>query len=131
MAYLSERTMTKLCYRREDSGGYAGRIQDQLAQALGSDGLFMDVDAIPLGANFVRVLHDEVAKCEMLLAVIGRNWLDARDERGNRRLENPNDFVRVEIAAALQRNIPVVPILVDGARIPVHGNCLRNSKNFL
>jgi hypothetical protein len=112
--------MTKifLCYRREDSGGYAGRIQDQLAQALGSDVLFMDVDAIPLGANFVRVLHDEVAKCEVLLAVIGRNWLDARDERGNRRLENPNDFVRVEIEAALQRNIPVVPILVDDARIP-------------
>jgi hypothetical protein len=112
--------MTKvfLCYRREDSGGYAGRIQDQLAQALGSDVLFMDVDAIPLGANFVRVLHDEVAKCEVLLAVIGRNWLDARDEHGNRRLENPNDFVRVEIGAALQRNIPVVPILLDGARIP-------------
>jgi TIR domain len=112
--------MTKvfLCYRREDSGGYAGRIQDQLAQALGSDVLFMDVDAIPLGANFVRVLHDEVAKCEVLLAVIGRNWLDARDEHGNHRLENPNDFVRVEIGAALQRNIPVVPILVDGARIP-------------
>jgi hypothetical protein len=112
--------MTKvfLCYRREDSGGYAGRIQDQIAQALGSDNLFMDVDAIPLGANFVRVLHDEVAKCEVLLAVIGRNWLDARDEDGKRRLENPKDFVRVEIVAALQRNIPVVPILVDGARIP-------------
>src|SRR6185503_13308031 len=75
-------------------------------------------DAIPLGANFVRVLHDEVAKCEVLLAVIGRNWLDARDEHGNHRLENPNDFVRVEIGAALQRDIPVVPILVDGARIP-------------
>jgi hypothetical protein len=119
-AYLSKLTMTKvfLCYRREDSGGYAGRIQDKLAQALGSDVLFMDVDAIPLGANFVRVLHDEVAKCEVLLAVIGRNWLDARDEHGNRRLENPNDFVRVEIGAALKRNIPVVPILVDGARIP-------------
>ena len=112
--------MTKvfLSYRREDSGGYAGRIQDQLVQALGSDILFMDVDAIPLGANFVRVLHDEVAKCEVLLAVIGRNWLDARDEHGNHRLENPNDFVRVEIGAALQRDIPVVPILVDGARIP-------------
>ena len=112
--------MTKvfLCYRREDSGGYAGRIQDQLAQALGSDVLFMDVDAIPLGANFVRVLHDEVAKCDVLLAVIGRNWIDACDDDGNRRLENPNDFVRVEIGAALQRNIPVVPILVDGATIP-------------
>ena len=60
-----------LSYRLEDSGGYAGRIQDQLAQALGSDVLFMDVDAIPLGANFVRVLHDEIAKCEVLLAVLG------------------------------------------------------------
>jgi TIR domain len=120
VAYLSERTMTKvfICYRREDSGGYAGRIQDQLTQALGSDVLFMDVDAIPLGANFVTVLHDEVAKCDVLLAVIGRNWIDAHDEHGNRRLENPNDFVRVEIGAALQRNIPVIPILVDGARIP-------------
>jgi hypothetical protein len=112
--------MTKvfLCYRREDSGGYAGRIQDQLAQAFGSDVLFMDVDATPLGVNFIRVLHNEIAKCDVLLAVIGRNWLDARDEDGNRRLENPNDFVRVEIGAALQRNIPVVPILLDGARIP-------------
>jgi len=112
--------MTKifLCYRREDSGGYAGRIQDQLVQDLGPDTLFINVDAIPLGVNFVRVLHDEVTKCDVLLAVIGRNWLDARDERGNRRLENPNDFVRIEVGAALQRNIPVVPILVDGARIP-------------
>jgi TIR domain len=110
-----------LCYRRDDAGAYAGRIQDQLVQDLGSDTLFMDVDAIPLGVNFVRVLHDEVAKCDVLLAVIGRNWLDARDEHGNRRLENSNDFVRIEIEAALQRNIPVVPILVDGARIPEAG----------
>jgi hypothetical protein len=91
----------------------------------------MDVDAIPLGANFVRVLHDEVAKCEVLLAVIGRNWLDARDEHGNRRLEDPNDFVRVEIGAALQRNIPVVPILWMAPGFRMHANCLRNSKNFL
>jgi TIR domain len=123
VVHLSERTMTKvfLCYRREDSGGHAGRIQDHLTHALGSDILFMDVDAVPLGANFGKVLHDEVAKCDVLLAVIGRNWLDARDEHGNRRLENPNDFVRVEIGAALQRNIPVVPILVDGAKIPDAG----------
>jgi hypothetical protein len=78
----------------------------------------MDVDAIPLGTNFTKVLHEEVAKCGVLLAVIGPNWLDARDEHGNRRLDNPNDFVRIEIAAALQRNIPVIPILLDGAKIP-------------
>jgi len=78
----------------------------------------MDVDAIPLGANFSKVLHEEVAKCGVLLAMIGPNWLDARDEHGNRRLDDPNDLVRIEIAAALQRNIPVIPILLDGARMP-------------
>jgi hypothetical protein len=59
-----------LCYRRDDSAGYAGRIQDRLAQELGRDLLFMDVDTIPLGVNFATVLHNEVAKCEVLLAVI-------------------------------------------------------------
>lgn len=78
----------------------------------------MDVDAIPLGANFVTVLRDEVGKCDVLLALIGPKWLDAKDERGNRRLENSNDPVRIEVAAALQRQIPVIPILLDGARIP-------------
>src|SRR5262249_42413621 len=80
--------------------------------------LFMDVDAIPLGTNFSKVLHEEVAKCGVLLAVIGPDWSDARDEHGNRRLDDPNDFVRIEIAAALQRNIPVIPVLLEGARIP-------------
>jgi hypothetical protein len=107
-----------LCYRREDSGGFAGRIQDQLVRDLGADVLFMDVDNIPLGSNFVKVLRDEVAKCDVLLAVIGQNWLDSRDERGGRRLDNPHDFVRIEIETALKRDIPVVPILLDGVRVP-------------
>jgi TIR domain len=107
-----------ISYRRDDSAGYAGRVRDRLERELGRDLLFMDVDAIPLGTNFTKVLHDEVAKCGVLLAVIGPNWLDARDEHGNRRLDDPNDFVRIEVAAALQRNIPVIPILLDGARIP-------------
>ena len=107
-----------ISYRRADSAGYSGRVMDRLDRKLGRDLVFMDVDAIPLGTNFTKVLHEEVAKCGVLLAVIGPNWLDARDENGNRRLDNPNDFVRIEIAAALQRNIPVIPILLDGARIP-------------
>jgi TIR domain-containing protein len=107
-----------ISYRRGDSAGYAGRVRDRLERELGRDLLFMDVDAIPLGTNFSKVLHEEVAKCGVLLAVIGPNWLDARDERGNRRLDDPNDWVRVEITAALQRNIPVIPILLDGATIP-------------
>ena len=107
-----------ISYRRADSAGYSGRVMDRLDRELGRDLVFMDVDAIPLGTNFSKVLHQEVAKCGVLLAVIGPNWLDARDEHGNRRLDNPNDFVRIEIAAALQRSIPVIPLLLDGARIP-------------
>jgi TIR domain len=107
-----------ISYRRDDSAGYSGRVMDRLDRELGRDLVFMDVDAIPLGTNFSKVLHEEVAKCSVLLAVIGPNWLDARDEHGNRRLDDPNDFVRIEIAAALQRNIPVIPVLLEGARIP-------------
>jgi len=80
--------------------------------------IFMDVDAIPPGADFVDVLGEKVAACGVLLAVIGPDWLDARDATGQRRLDDPNDFDRVEIAAALQRKIPVVPILLDNTPMP-------------
>jgi hypothetical protein len=107
-----------ISYRRDDSAGTAGRVNDRLEREFGRDRLFMDVDSIPLGVNFVDMLSEEVAKCDVLLAVIGPNWLNARDEDGNRRLESPHDFVRIEIGAALQRNIPVIPILLDGAKMP-------------
>lgn len=107
-----------ISYRRDDSAGHAGRVFDRLKADFGGDVLFMDVDAIPLGANFVRVLRDEVGRCSVLLAIIGSGWLDAKDGDGGRRLENPNDFVRVEIATALARDIPVIPILLEGGRIP-------------
>ena len=107
-----------ISYRREDSAASAGRIQDRLEREVGRDLLFIDVDGIPLGVNFVKVLRQEVAKCGVLLAVIGPHWLDVRDEDGTRRLNNPNDFVRIEIATALQRDIPVIPILLDGTRVP-------------
>jgi hypothetical protein len=107
-----------ISYRRDDSAGHAGRVHDRLERELGRNLLFMDVDAIPLGVNFLKVLRDEVAKCDVLLAVIGPNWLGARDDQGNRRLDDRNDFLRIEIATALQRDIRVIPILLDGARIP-------------
>jgi formylglycine-generating enzyme required for sulfatase activity len=107
-----------ISYRRDDSAGYAGRVHDRLEREFGADLLFMDVDAIPLGRDFTKVLRDEVAKCDVLLALIGPNWLNVRDKQGNRRLDNPADFLRIEIATALQRDIPVIPILLDGARMP-------------
>ena len=107
-----------ISYRRDDSAGHAGRVHDRLEREFGANLLFMDVDAIPLGVNFIKVLSDEVAKCDVLLALIGPNWLNVRDEEGNRRLDNPSDFLRIEIATALQRDIPVIPILLDGARMP-------------
>jgi glutaminase len=107
-----------ISYRREDSAGYAGRILDRLEREFERDLLFIDVDSIPLGLNFVKVLSEEVAKCGVLLAVIGHDWLDTRDEDGSRRLNNPNDFVRIEIATALRRDIPVIPILLDGTSVP-------------
>ena len=107
-----------ISYRREDSAGHAGRVHDRLVREFGSGLLFMDVDGIPLGVNFVKVLQEEVAKCSVLLAVMGHEWLNVRDEDGRRRLDNPDDFVRVEIAAALQRDIPVIPIMLEGTKVP-------------
>jgi hypothetical protein len=100
-----------LCYRRDDSGVIVGRIYDRLAREFGDDNVFKDIDNIPFGVDFVDHLDREVQKCDVLFAVIGARWLDAR-------LDDPNDFVRIEIASALHRTIPVVPILVDGAQMP-------------
>ena len=105
-------------YRRDDSIGMAGRLHDRLAQSFGRDKLFMDVDHIPAGVDFVAHLNSQVAACSVLLVVIGPLWLNAKDESGERRLDNPDDFVTIEIAAALARDIRVIPVLVDGARMP-------------
>lgn len=107
-----------LSYRRDDSAGESGRIRDRLVGEFGDDCLFMDVDGIPFGVDFIKRLNDEVASCDVLLAVIGRQWIDIRDADGQRRLDKPDDFVRVEISAALQRDIPLIPIVLNGARIP-------------
>jgi hypothetical protein len=105
-------------YRLDDSMSAAGRLHDRLAQTFGRDSLFMDVDHIPAGVDFVEYLNSQVTACDVFLAVIGPNWLDAKDDDGRRRFDNPDDFVTIEIAAALARNIRVIPILVDGARTP-------------
>lgn len=107
-----------ISYRRDDSASYAGRVHDRLMHEFGRDFLFMDVDAIPLGANFTQVLDEEVSKCDVLLAIIGPRWVDAKDDTGQLRLDNPQDFVKIEIATALKRRVTVIPILLDGTRMP-------------
>jgi len=105
-------------YRRGDDAGNTGRLFDQLQDAFRREQLFMDVDSIAPGVDFVRELSEQVAKCEVLLAVIGKAWIDARDPTGRRRLESPNDFVRIEIESALKQGKPLIPVLVGGASMP-------------
>ncbi len=107
-----------LSYRREDSAGFAGRIYDRLAQRLGRQEVFIDVDDIEPGVDFVEVLSARVGACEVLVVIIGRNWLNSVNAGGLRRLDDPNDFVRIEIEAALARGVRVIPVLVDGAQLP-------------
>lgn len=106
-----------ISYRREDSPGHAGRIFDRLRSRFGSDVVFMDVAAIEAGVDFVEVLQKAVGSCDALLAIIGPQWLSAAHD-GKRRLDDPHDFVRIEIAGALQRNVRVLPVLVEGASLP-------------
>ena len=105
-------------YRRGDDPQAAGRLFDRLENAFGAEQLFMDVDNIEPGLDFVRVLTDQVAQCDVLISVIGQNWLDARDKTGARRLDNPADFVRIEIESALQQDKRVIPVLVGQAQMP-------------
>jgi hypothetical protein len=107
-----------ISYRRDDSEGQAGRLYDDLIREFGTGSVFMDVAAIDPGLDFRKVIDRNVSQCGVLLALIGPAWLDAEDESGTRRLYNPLDFVRLETAAALKREIPVVPVLVAKARMP-------------
>jgi hypothetical protein len=107
-----------ISYRREESRWSARSLHDRLCRNFNPEQIFMDIDAIALGEDFVKAIEITVAKCDVLIAVIGERWLTSADERGCRRLDYPNDFVRMEIAAALKREISVIPVLVDGASMP-------------
>lgn len=106
-----------ISYRRSDSAFAAGRLYDRLKQSFGSENVFMDIDSIDLGIDFAEHIERAVGTCDVLVAIIGRSWLQAA-ERGRRLLDNPDDFVRIEIEAALKRNIFVIPVLVDRAEMP-------------
>jgi hypothetical protein len=107
-----------ISYRREECGWLAGRLYDRLTARFGREQIFMDVGGIAPGEDFVKVIEKGVSECEILIAVIGTRWLDIRDEQDRPRLDNPEDFVRMEISAALKRDITVMPVLVDGVLIP-------------
>jgi hypothetical protein len=107
-----------ISYRRDDAEGQAGRLFTDLAAHFGDDAVFMDVTGIEPGRDFRRAIDQHVASCGVLLAMIGRTWVDAKDESGHRRLDDPMDFVRLETASALKRDIPVIPVLVQGAKMP-------------
>lgn len=107
-----------ICYRRDDSSAYAGRIYDRLSAHFGPEHVFMDVDAIRPGEDFREVIRRTCDSCEVLLAVIGRSWVTAADRRGGLRLQDESDLVRVEIASALKKGLHVIPVLVGDAEMP-------------
>jgi eukaryotic-like serine/threonine-protein kinase len=110
-----------ISYRRSDTPDAVGRIYDRLVSEFGKARVFKDVDSIPLGQDFRGHLNDIVGNCAAVLAIIGPKWIDIRDESGHRRLEDPDDFVRIELEAALARKVPVVPVLVGHAAMPATG----------
>jgi TIR domain-containing protein len=107
-----------ISYRREDSRWSARSLYDRLTAHFDQKQIFMDVDGLPSGTDSVKTIERRVSGCDVLIAVIGPHWITCSSGLGGRRLDNPEDFVRMEIAAALRRNIRVIPVLVDGASIP-------------
>jgi TIR domain len=107
-----------ISYRREESRWSARSLYDRLSASFGPKQIFMDIDAIALGEDFIKAIERTVSECDVLIAIIGANWLTSKDDQGDRRLNDPEDFVRMEIANALSRDIRVIPVLVDGALMP-------------
>jgi hypothetical protein len=107
-----------ISYRREDSRGYAGRLQGDLSRRYTSEAIFRDIE-IPPGVDFGQHINMLIDNCNVVLVMIGNGWLDARDREGKRRIEKDDDWVRLEIERALARsNVEVIPVLVDGAKLP-------------
>lgn len=105
-------------YRRDDAAHITGRIHDALVARLGPQRVFMDVDSVAPGEDFVKKIRDTIDASEVFLVVIGPGWLNARTADGRRRIDLPGDFVRIELSAALTRGVKIIPVLVDGAQMP-------------
>jgi hypothetical protein len=106
-------------YRRDDSAPHALAVAGYLENTFGKRNIFIDVDRLRPGLKFKTVLEDKLRQCKVMLAIIGPNWVDARDKKtGSRRIDDPEDWVRVEIERSLARSVPVIPVLVAGATLP-------------
>ena len=105
-------------YRREDTAGHAGRLYDDLVERFGADSVFMDIDAIPPGVDFADAIEQAIGSAQAFLALIGPRWIGATDEAGRRRLDQPDDFVRLEIEAALGSEMLLIPVLFQGVPMP-------------
>lgn len=107
-----------ISYRRDDTSYIAGRLHRELAARFGTDQIFRDIDTMGPGVDFGAMIQQEVGKCDALVAVIGKDWLASDDPSGRRRIDDPSDWVQLEIAAALDRGVLVIPVLVEDARMP-------------
>ena len=119
-----------ISYRRDDTEGEAGRLFDDLVRSFGEDSVFMDVAGINPGIDFRKAIDDNVATCGVLLAMIGPEWVTITKSPGQRRLDDENDFVRLEIASALARNIAVIPVLVHDSKMPHPDQLPENLKDL-
>jgi hypothetical protein len=111
-------TRVFMSYRREETAYAAAWLYDRLAKRFSGGQVFKDVDSIELGDDFVEEITRAVDSCDVLLALIGDRWLTIADAEGKRRIDNAEYFVRLEIEVALTRNVRVIPVLVEGARMP-------------
>lgn len=108
-----------ISYREKDTAAEAGRLADSLKQHFYNEQIFMDIDKIEPGVDFTDVINHSLASCDVMLAVIGPNWATLQSSTSNTtRIKDPNDWVRLEIATALERKVRVVPVLVDGVTLP-------------
>ena len=119
-----------LSYRRDDTGAIAGRIFDRLVGHYGADQVFMDIDSIPFGLDFREHIQETLKRCDVLLAIVGKNWA-AADEKGAFRINEENDWVRIEVEAALARKIPVIPVLIDNASLPAPASLPEGLRNLV
>ncbi len=110
-----------ISYRRQAALVHARALFERLSREFGPSRVFIDLDGIEIGMDFVSLIDEQLEGCHVMLALIDPGWADARDRKGERRLDQTGDFVRLEIATALRRGIPVAPILLDGAEMPDAG----------